>query len=268
MSPTRVRFGLVAPSSKGEAIQALEVVARGISAHAGVELEPSACATYEALAARVNEGSVEAAWLPPIVLVRVGEAVAPLGFVDRGGGGYEAALVVREDSGIESVESLRGTRAGWVDPWSAAGFVMPRVKLALVGVDPRSLFRTERFHGSHRAALEALVEGSCDVVGTHAQANEEGVVASGAWSAIADARVRVLATFGAIPPDVVAVRADTPAPVRASLLEGFRLAAEDAAVRAAMMTVFGGATLREGRPAGYAGLESALAFARERGLFD
>ena len=44
--------------------------------------------------------------------------------------------------------------------WSAAGFVLPRVKLALLGVDPRTVFRTEKFHGSHRAALQALVDGA------------------------------------------------------------------------------------------------------------
>ncbi len=269
MSSPRVRFGLVAPSPNEEASRRVGLVAKAIGEHASVELAPEPCPTYEALAERVKTGELEAAWLPPIVYVRVGTAMESLGWVDRGNdAGYEAALVVREDSGIESVDSLRGTRAGWVDPWSAAGFVMPRVKLALVGVDPRTLFRTERFHGSHRAAVEALVEGACDVIGTHAQANKEGVIASGAWKEITDAPVRVLATFGAIPPDVVAVRKDVPAALRSALLEGFRRTAEDEQAKADLAAMFGGTSLREGRPQGYAALESALLLATSRGLFD
>src|SRR5205085_12236058 len=137
------------------------------------------------LAQDVRDAKVDIAWLPPIVYVRLADAVVPLGSILRGGRlSFEAALVVPSASRIKSIEGLRGTRAGWVDPWSAAGFVLPRVKLALLGVDPRTVFRTEKFHGSHRAALQALAEGACDVVGTYARADDKGEVTEGAWSEI------------------------------------------------------------------------------------
>lgn len=258
MSLPRVRFGLVAPSSRSEIAGHVDELAAAIGQLGGLDLTAEPSATYAELADKVNADELEAAWLPPIVFVRTSDRVEPLGAIDRGGGdeGYEAALVVREDSEIASVDELRGKRAGWVDPWSAAGFVMPRVQLALVGVDPRTLFRTERFHGSHRAALEALAEGACDVVGTHAQMEITGTP------------LRVLTRFGAIPPDVVAVRKDTPAAVRASLLDAFRRAAEAKATRQLLEALFGGTSLREGAPAGYVALESALAVATARGLFD
>ncbi len=270
MSSPRVRFGLVAPSSRSEIAGHVDELAATIAGLGGLDLTADLSATYGELADKVKAGALEAAWLPPIVFVRTSTQVDPLGAIDRGGAGkgYESALVVREDSVIESVDELRGVRAGWVDPWSAAGFVMPRVKLALVGVDPRTLFRTEQFHGSHRAALEALAEGACDVVGTHAQRDADGAVSSGAWMQITGTPFRVLATFGAIPPDVVAVQKEMPAPVRASLLGAFRRAAEEPATRQLLEALFGGTSLREGAPAGYVALESALAVATARGLFD
>ena len=77
------------------------------------------------------------------MFVRLADAVTPIGSILRDGkSAYEAALVVRADSNVRTIDSLRGTRAGWVDPWSAAGFVLPRVKLALLGIDPRNVFRT------------------------------------------------------------------------------------------------------------------------------
>ena len=55
------------------------------------------------------------------------------------------------------------------------GFVLPRVKLALLGVDPRTLFRTETFHGSGNcSAIKALLAGACDVAGTFATADKTG----------------------------------------------------------------------------------------------
>ena len=42
------------------------------------------------------------------------------------------------------------------------------------GVDPRTLSRTESFHGSHRSALKALLAGACDVARTCAGADADG----------------------------------------------------------------------------------------------
>src|SRR5204863_7068312 len=88
---------------------------------------------YATLAARVRDGSIDIAWLPPIVLLRVGQAATPIVSLVRSersgsGGGFETALVVRADSTIHTVEGLRGMRAAWVDEWSAAGYVIPRLR--------------------------------------------------------------------------------------------------------------------------------------------
>jgi phosphate/phosphite/phosphonate ABC transporter binding protein len=247
----------------------MDELARALGERAGVEITRSGAATYEALATDVRSGKVDVAWLPPIVTVRLGDEVAPIGSILRGGKTtYEAALVVKSDSRIKTIEALRGSRAGWVDPWSAAGFVLPRVKLALLGVDPRSVFRTEKFHGSHRAAIQALTEGACDVAGTYARADASGKVVAGAWSEIEGADVRVLATFGAIPPDIIAARSALPAETRASLAAALRALCEDEASQALFDEIFGGHELAEGLSPGYEALKSALDMATRRGLFD
>ena len=265
----RVVFGLVVPSAGSDLPTRVEGLTKMIGEHAGVEVERLDAPSYEALAKEVREGRVDIAWLPPIVFVRLADAVVPVGSILRGGkSAYEAALVVRSDSRIRSIDNLRGTRAGWVDPWSAAGFVLPRVKLALLGVDPRSVFRTETFHGSHRAAMKALAEGACDVAGTYARADEDGKVIAGAWSEIEGAEVRVLATFGAIPPDVIGVRKDYPEAARVKFLEALRAACSEESTRKILREIFNGDELEEGLVPGYDALRSALDMATARGLFD
>ncbi|MBX3190691.1 MAG: phosphate/phosphite/phosphonate ABC transporter substrate-binding protein [Labilithrix sp.] len=269
MTSSRIVFGLVVPAAATELAERVDAMTRIVGEQASLAIERRSAASYEALATDVREGRVDVAWLPPIVFVRLADAVVPLGSIMRGGkSAYEAALVVRADSRIKTIDALRGSRAGWVDPWSAAGFVLPRMKLALLGIDPRTAFRTETFHGTHRAAVQALVEGACDVVGTYAREGSEGPESSGAWSEVAGAEVRVIATFGAIPPDVIAARKELQEEVREKVLGALRAAGKVAAMTAALRELFGGDELREGLAPGYDALKSALEMASARGLFD
>jgi phosphate/phosphite/phosphonate ABC transporter binding protein len=265
----RVVFGLVVNTPGSDLPARVDRLTQMLGRHVGIEASRFDAPSYEALATEVRAGRVDVAWLPPIVFVRLADVVTPLGSILRDGkSAYEAALVVRSDSKLRTIEDLRGTRAGWVDPWSAAGFVLPRVKLALLGVDPRTVFRTETFHGSHRAAVKALCAGACDVAGTYAQADPDGKVIAGAWSEVEGADVRVLATFGAIPPDVIGVRDGYPEELRAKMLDALRLACTDEASRKIVRQRFNGDDLREGRVSGYESLKSALEMATARGLFD
>lgn len=267
---TSIVYGSVAPASTDPSLgERIDRLLEWIGGRLGVKVERRDTKGYEALAKEVREGKVDVAWLPPIVFVRLAEVVVPIGSVLRDGRStYEAALVVRADSRIKNIEGLKNSRAGWVDPWSAAGFVLPRVKLALSGIDPRSIFRTETFYGSHRAALRSLIDGSCDVAGTYARADTEGVIESGAWSEITGAEVRVLATFGAIPPDVIGSRADVDPKIREGVLEALREACRDDMLRPLIRGVFGGDQLQEGLAPGYDSLKKALEMATGRGLFD
>ena len=91
---------------------------------------------------------------------------------------------------------------------------------------------------------------------------------AGAWSEIDGAEVRVLATFGAIPPDIIAARAEVPAEVRESLKGALRETCADPAAHALLEEIFGGHELADGLAPGYESLKSALDMATRRGLFD
>ncbi len=269
MTGSRIVFGLVVNTPGSDLPARVDRLTKLMTEHVGVEVTRFDAPTYEALAAEVRAGRVDVAWLPPIVFVRLADAVTPLGSIMRDGKtAYEAALVVNAESRIRTIDGLRGARAGWVDPWSAAGFVLPRVKLALLGIDPRSVFRTESFLGSHRGAMQALKEGACDVAGTYAQADADGNVTAGAWSEIEGADVRVLATFGAIPPDVIAVRKELADATREQITGALRAACAEESTRKVLRELFNGDELSEGLAPGYEALKSALDMATARGLFD
>src|SRR5262245_3556112 len=104
-NPSRIVFGIVAPAAGSGLEEHIDRITDQMSAHMGISIQRRDAASYEALAADVRESRVDVAWLPPIVFVRLGNAVTPLGSILRGGAAaYEAALIVRADSKVHTVD--------------------------------------------------------------------------------------------------------------------------------------------------------------------
>jgi phosphate/phosphite/phosphonate ABC transporter binding protein len=263
-----MRFGLVVPAGSSAVSGHVDRLVSTLSERLGVQVTRHDAPSYEALVDDVRREAVDVTWLPPIVFLRSGDAVTALGSILRDGSTtYEAALVVQAKSRIRTIDGLRGARAGWVDRWSASGFVLPRMNLALRGVDPRTIFKKETFHGSHRSTIQALAAGLCDVVGTYARADDSGQVTTGAWSEVEGASVRVLTTFGAIPPDVLGVRSTIATEDRARVLNALKDLATSDDGRTMLKGIFGGDALREGLAPGYESLRAALDMATSQGIF-
>ncbi len=266
----QLSFGLVVSPSSADTLARFDELAAWLRAEKTLELSSRPVATYKELAESVREGSSDIAWLPPVAYAWLAEAVTPLGSIVRQGQThYAAALVVREDSPIRALEDLNGVRAGWVDPWSAAGYVVPRLELARAKIDPSVAFSAETFHGSHREALLALGRSDCDVVGTYARRPSETTQAvTGGWSEIEGLAVRVLATFGEIPTDVVAVRRNLGPREHEHAQDAFREACRDAKARPLVRALFGGDDLNENLEPGHDTLRRAYESGIARGLFD
>jgi ABC-type phosphate/phosphonate transport system substrate-binding protein len=110
-----------------------------------------------------------------------------------------------------------------------------------------------------------LGDGSCDVVGTYARADDDGKVSEGAWTEMR-LDVRVLMTFGEIPPDVIATRKGVDHDACEKLRDGLAAACKEE--RSLVEAVFNGSNLEEGLATSYDALKTALEIATARGLFD
>jgi phosphate/phosphite/phosphonate ABC transporter binding protein len=265
-------FGLVAASKESDASASFDAFASWLLAKHDLEIERKAWPTYKSLGESVREGTSDIAWLPPVVYAWLAEGVNPLGFIARGGSTtYSAALVALEKSGIRTLADLETSprkRAGWVDPWSAAGYVVPRIELSRAGIDPAATFASETFYGSHREAMLALARGDCDLAGTYARAPEGGRPPEGAWSDLEDASVHVVAMLGSIPSDVLAARRNLAPAHYLRVMDALRSASTDEAARPLLRAVFGGDEIREGIEAGHDALQSAFETATAKGVFD
>lgn len=265
----RLTFGLYALEAERKLGPTLDSFCDWLGESLDAEVACDETPDYETLAQRVRNREIDVAWLPPIVLIRAGDGALPVASLRRGNrGGFETALVVRADSELRDLRDLRGKRAAWVDAWSAAGYVIPRLRLRLSGLDLSDLFAEEHFYGTHTSALRALLAGDADVAGTYAHTDAEGNVVDGPWNDIEDADVRILATFGEIPADVFAVHPGIPADLRAELLRVLIAAGNDAGVRALMKQIFGATAFGPVDLQSYDGLRSTLSLANRTDDWD
>ena len=236
----------------------------------GCEVALFEAASYDELSRAVVSRYVDVAWLPPIPFVTLLEhrAVVPLVNLRRGGRArFRAAIIARGDSAIARPSDLVGKRAAWVDPSSASGFVVPRVALDELGVDPRTSFPKQRFFHAHELVARAVLGGLADFGATYAGVSESGEITRGPWSIGESAQhVRVIALVGDIPGDVVAANASLDASERDALCDALLKISRDKRSKLLAHGAFGLDEFARFEPGGYDELARAVRSATERGL--
>jgi ABC-type phosphate/phosphonate transport system substrate-binding protein len=118
--------------------------------------------------------------------------------------------------------------------------------------------------------VRAVVGDKADVGATYARLDRAGAPVRGAWTDLpgAEGAVRVLATFGSIPSDVIAARADLDSTTRSVLRQAFIDSAYD--VRGALLVrdLLGVDEFRPWEDSGYKTLRRAMLRAAADGLFE
>lgn len=268
-----VSFGIPAHAAPQNASGAFAHFARELEARVGVPVVASRAESYDQLASMLAGGKLHVAWMPPIPFLALerSKLVVPLVSHKRGGrASFEAVLVARADASARTLMSLKGKRAAWVEPLSAAGYVIPRIQLAALGIDPRTTFASEQFYGSHEAAVSAVLAATADVAGTYASVDDAGEVVRGAWSEIAGAEgvVCVWQRFGPIPADVTAARTNLDASLADAIKKALIEVSHDPHGQKLVRAVFGVDEFAPWEDTSYEPLRTAMRGAAERGLLD
>jgi phosphonate transport system substrate-binding protein len=269
----RLAFGIAAPAVSRATAEHPRAFVAELGRRAGIEVELATPQSYDALVAMFAQGQVDIGWLPPIPFVGLERAKLAIPLVSHHRGsvsGFDAVLVALHDPSLVTLYGLVGKRAAWVDPLSASGYVLPRIQLMALGIDPRTTFGSERFYLSHEASVRAVLARQADVAATYARHDEDGKLVRGSWSRIegADAALRVIASFGAVPPDVVAARMDVPEDLRERLAKALMAMSSDDASAFIVRDLFGVDDFRPWTESGHESLRRAMADAAARGLLD
>ena len=78
--------------------------------------------------------------------------------------GYYSSIVVHADSGIESIEDLKGRSLAFIDFNSTSGYIYPRAAMREQGINPDTYFGELAIAGGHAQGMMALANGQFDAV--------------------------------------------------------------------------------------------------------
>lgn len=137
---------------------------------------------------------------------------------------YIAAMVVRKDSGINSIDDMKGHSLAFTDPNSASGYLIPSVTLRAKGIDlaDGKYFSRTGFSGGHEQGVVAVLNRQYDacVVWTSGLGDESTGFTRGVLRSMVDknmlkmADVKVIWKSDKVP--------NGPWTVRSALPEGLR----------------------------------------------
>ncbi len=171
-----IRF--LTPPSLGEVKEHVraELLAMTLTQRLGCPVTVETTSSYEELIERAERGEAEVIWATAELCDRLApRARAILRAVRGGRAEYHAAFICRAEDPV-SLDTLQGTEAAWVTPWSAAGYVLPRAHLLESGIVPDAVFGEQRFWQTYRRALTAVLEGEADLAAIYCAHPDERTV--------------------------------------------------------------------------------------------
>ena len=208
----------------------------------------------------MGTGKVHIGWLNTFNYVLAAEKYgvdAALVTVRYGSSSYKGQIVIRADSGIASLDDLKGKVMCWVDTGSTSGYVIPRIMLAANGIDPDADFASTTEAGSHNNVVAAVYNGECDAGATYSDARssiEED------YPDVKDV-ISILATTTDIPNDNVAFIKDFPAETRDQIVQALLDIAATEEGQAALESIYSIAGLEAADDTFYDGFRADLSAA-------
>jgi phosphonate transport system substrate-binding protein len=146
----------------------------------GVPIRVTVASDYAAVIEALRNRTADLAFVHPAGYVLANrEAKAMIVAKDQwhGNTSYTSRIYVRKESGITTLEGLRGKTIAFIDPSSASGYVYPMVMLIQKGLvqnrDPKTFFKDFVYAGSLDAGLLALLNGHVDALASFDQAREQ-----------------------------------------------------------------------------------------------
>ena len=174
-NPVKLAFGPSADAPK--VLAASQELTRALERETGLRFKLLVPTSYPAALEGMATSSIDVAWLSPLAYVQahqsLGADVALTGLRD-GSATSAGQIVVRADSGITSLEGLRGKHVAFVDVSSAFGYQYPKALFKEHGLDLKGFFKEMTFAGSDDKVLQAIYARQVDGGATSTDSTPDG----------------------------------------------------------------------------------------------
>jgi phosphonate transport system substrate-binding protein len=153
--------GLIPSEDSQAMIKSSQLVLDQLQERLGMPVKPFVATDYNGVIEALRAGKLDVAYLGPFSYVLANKVAGADAFAvavtkKTGTSAYHSLIIARKDSGIRSLDDLKGHTFAFVDPSSASGHLFPKAGLEQSGHDPKTLFSRVIFSGSHDASILAV----------------------------------------------------------------------------------------------------------------
>jgi phosphonate transport system substrate-binding protein len=224
------RIGVMGGENASDRLRSNECVRVYAEEVLGVPTKIFAPADYNGVIEGLLGGNLDMAWLGASGYAKVflndPEAVEPVltKINNDGSFGYYSIGFARVDSGINSLDDMKGKEFGFGDPNSTSGYLIPSIEIPAGGysMKPGEYFKDVIFTGGHEQTIVAVFNGDIDAGVTWADGlgNWEDGYNSGALRKAADAglvdmtEIKEIWRSKLIPEGPIVLRKDLPESVK------------------------------------------------------
>ncbi len=232
----------------------------------GLAWKVTVMSSYAAQVEAMGAGSVDVGFFAPLQMTLViGKSYGTpiLGALRKDDTGqlattYKSQILVRNDSGINTLADLKGKKFAFVDPLSASGYVYPTLTIKnTTGQEPKTFFSNTTFAGSHPNAALAVYNKQVDGAAMFIDARDSLVAANPDIKTA----TKVIATAGPIPNDGVALRKGFPDDVGKQVKDALLAYSKDAAGAKVLSQLFAWDGVQEVTASFYDAIKEAAALA-------
>jgi phosphonate transport system substrate-binding protein len=220
-----------------EVLASGDAIAQMLQKETGLVVKPNVGTDFAAVREAMGAGQAHIGWLNTFNYILASEKYdVDVGLVTQryGATSYVGQINVGADTGITTLEDLKGKVMCWVDPNSTSGYIIPRIMLAANGVDPDKDFAQTVEAGSHDQVIIAVYNGDCDAGASFDDARDN---VEDDFPDVKE-KVLVLATTPEIPNDSVSFIKDFPAEMRQQIIDALLAYAETDEGKEALNTLY------------------------------
>jgi phosphonate transport system substrate-binding protein len=176
-----VRFGILSGENESDRVARYTPYQEYLEKTLGVEVEIFTAGNYDGVIQALAAGQIEFSFL--------GSSSYAAAYTETKGGvvplltslqqddstGYYGVIVVRCDSGLKTIDDLKGKTLAFADPDSTSGYNVPYYNLVQQGYEPETFFASIPFSGSHEAGVVGVANGQFDAAATYISNEKNGI---------------------------------------------------------------------------------------------
>lgn len=168
-------MGFVPHRDGDKLIEEIAPLEEMLSKELGIPVKGFTATNYVSVVEGFGSGQVDFGLIPPFASVLATDefGAKPVLVVvnKKGETTYKSQFLVKKDSGIKSLEEIKGKKVAFVEPGSTSGYLFPAALLKEKGIDLENEIEY-LYSGGHDKSLQLLLNGDVDVATTFVDVRE------------------------------------------------------------------------------------------------